>query len=199
MADDMYEHLVFDGFEHHTIAEVDPSLKERTLTVSGVSKTYAMTGWRIGFAGGPKPLIKAMTNVQGQATAGISTVGQAAATAALDGPQDGAREMAAAYKRRRDLVVDGLNACKGIACHKPEGAFYVFPNVAGCLGKTSGGGRAIATDQDFCAALLEEAHVATVHGGSFGMSPYVRISYASDDATLAEACRRIRSFCAELH
>ncbi|MBN9559609.1 MAG: pyridoxal phosphate-dependent aminotransferase [Alphaproteobacteria bacterium] len=199
MADDMYEHLVFDGFEHHTIAEVDPSLKERTLTVSGVSKTYAMTGWRIGFAGGPKPLIKAMTNVQGQATAGISTVGQAAAAAALDGPQDGAREMAAAYKRRRDLVVDGLNACKGIACHKPEGAFYVFPNVAGCLGKTSGGGRAIATDQDFCAALLEEAHVATVHGGSFGMSPYVRISYASDDATLAEACRRIRSFCAELH
>lgn len=199
MADDMYEHLVFDGFEHHTIAEVDPSLKERTLTVSGVSKTYAMTGWRIGFAGGPKPLIKAMTNVQGQATAGISTVGQAAAAAALDGPQDGAREMAAAYKRRRDLVVDGLNACQGIACHKPEGAFYVFPNVAGCLGKTSGGGRAIATDQDFCAALLEEAHVATVHGGSFGMSPYVRISYASDDATLAEACRRIRSFCAELH
>jgi aspartate aminotransferase len=199
MADDMYEHLVFDGFEHHTIAEVDPSLKERTLTVSGVSKTYAMTGWRIGFAGGPKPLIKAMTNVQGQATAGISTVGQAAAAAALDGPQDGAREMAAAYKRRRDLVVDGLNACQGIACHKPEGAFYVFPNVAGCLGKTSGGGRSITTDQDFCAALLEEAHVATVHGGSFGMSPYVRISYASDDATLAEACRRIRSFCAELH
>ena len=199
MADDMYEHLVFDGFEHHTIAEVDPTLKERTLTVSGVSKTYAMTGWRIGFAGGPKPLIKAMTNVQGQATAGISTVGQAAAAAALDGPQDGAREMAAAYKRRRDLVVDGLNACAGIACHKPEGAFYVFPNVAGCLGKISGGGRAIATDQDFCAALLEEAHVATVHGGSFGMSPYVRISYASDDATLAEACRRIRGFCAELH
>ncbi len=107
--------------------------------------------------------------------------------------------MAAAYKRRRDLVVDGLNACAGISCHKPEGAFYVFPNVAGCLGKTSGGGRAIATDQDFCAALLEEAHVATVHGGSFGMSPYVRISYASDDATLAEACRRIRAFCAELH
>jgi aspartate aminotransferase len=199
MADDMYEHLVFDGFEHHTIAEVDPTLKERTLTVSGVSMTYAMTGWRIGFAGGPKPLIKAMTNVQGQATAGISTVGQAAAAAALDGPQDGAREMAAAYKRRRDLVVDGLNACQGIACHKPEGAFYVFPNVAGCLGKTSGGGRSITTDQDFCAALLEEAHVATVHGGSFGMSPYVRISYASDDATLAEACRRIRSFCAELH
>jgi len=199
MADDMYEHLVFDGFEHHTIAEVDPALKERTLTVSGVSKTYAMTGWRIGFAGGPKPLIKAMTNVQGQATAGISTVGQAAAAAALDGPQDGAREMAAAYKRRRDLVVDGLNACQGIACHKPEGAFYVFPNVAGCLGKISGGGRSIATDQDFCAALLEEAHVATVHGGSFGMSPYVRISYASDDATLAEACRRIRTFCAELH
>jgi aspartate aminotransferase len=199
MADDMYEHLVFDGFEHHTIVEVDPSLKERALTISGVSKTYAMTGWRIGFAGGPKPLIKAMTNVQGHATAGISTVGQAAAAAALDGPQDEAMAMVAAYKRRRDLVVDGLNGCAGISCHKPEGAFYVFPNVAGCLGKTSGDGRAIATDQDFCAALLEEAHVATVHGGSFGMSPYVRISYATDDATLAEACRRIRGFCAELH
>ncbi len=199
LADDMYEHLRFDGQRHATVAEVDPALKERTLTVSGVSKTYAMTGWRIGFAGGPRPLIKAMTNVQGHSTAGISTVGQAAAAAALDGPQDESLAMRAAYHRRRDLVVDGLNACKGMACHKPEGAFYVFPNVAGCLGKTSGGGRPIATDRDFCAALLEEQFVATVHGSSFGMAPYVRISYATDDASLVEACRRIRTFCAELH
>ncbi|MBO0710366.1 MAG: pyridoxal phosphate-dependent aminotransferase [Acetobacteraceae bacterium] len=198
LADDMYEHLVFDGFEHHTIAEVDPSLRDRTLTVSGVSKTYAMTGWRIGFAGGPRALIKAMVNVQGHATAGISTVGQAAAAAALDGPQDEAEEMVSAYKRRRDLVVEWMNACEGVACHKPEGAFYVFPNVAGCLGKTSGGGRRIETDKDFCRALLEEQLVATVHGSSFGMAPYVRISYATNDAALAEACRRIRAFCAEL-
>ena len=199
MADDMYEHLCFDGFEHATIAQVDPALKDRTLTVSGVSKTYAMTGWRIGFAGGPRNLIRAMTNMQGHATAGISSVGQAAAAAALDGPQDEAQAMVTAYKRRRDLVVEGLNACPGMTCHKPEGAFYVFPNIAGCLGKTSGGGRPIATDQDFCTALLEEQLVATVHGSSFGMSPYVRISYATDDAALVEACRRIRSFCAELH
>jgi len=199
MADDMYEHLRFDGLSHPTIAEVDPALKERTLTVSGVSKTYAMTGWRIGFAGGPRPLVKAMTNVQGQSNAGISTVGQAAAAAALDGPQDASLAMVDAYRTRRDLVVDGLNACAGIACHKPEGAFYVFPNIAGCLGKTSGGGRSVQTDQDFCTALLEEQYVATVHGGSFGMSPYVRISYATDDASLVEACRRIRAFCAELH
>ncbi len=199
MADDMYEHLSYEGFGHPTLAEVDPTLRDRTLTVSGVSKTYAMTGWRIGFAGGPRPLIRAMANVQGHSNAGISTVGQAAAAAALDGPQDEARAMVAAYKRRRDLVVEALNACPGLACHRPEGAFYVFPNIAGCLGKTSAGGRAIATDQDFCIALLEEQLVATVHGGSFGMSPYVRISYATDDAALVEACRRIRSFCAELH
>ncbi len=199
MADDMYEHLRFDGLRHPTVAEVDPALRDRTLTVSGVSKTYAMTGWRIGFAGGPRPLVKAMTNVQGQSNAGISTVGQAAAAAALDGPQDESIAMVAAYRARRDLVVEGLNACAGISCHKPEGAFYVFPNIAGCLGKASGGGRTLATDQDFCAALLEEQYVATVHGGSFGMSPYVRISYATDDASLVEACRRIRAFCAELH
>ncbi len=199
MADDMYEHLRFDGRRHPTIAEVDPGLKDRVLTVSGVSKTYAMTGWRIGFAGGPRPLVKAMAAVQGHSNAGISTVGQAAAAAALNGPQDEAAAMVVAYRRRRDLVVDGLNACPGIACHKPEGAFYVFPNIAGCLGKTSGGGRTVLTDQDFCTALLEEQYVATVHGAAFGMSPYARISYATDDASLIEACRRIRAFCAELH
>jgi aspartate aminotransferase len=195
MSDDMYEHLVFDGFRHATMAQVAPDLKERTVTISGVSKTYAMTGWRIGFAAGPKALIKAMVNMQGQVSAGISTVGQAAAAAALDGPQDGVEEMIAAYKRRRDFVVEALNACPGISCHKPEGAFYVFPNVAGCLGKTTAGGRTIGNDFDFCMALLEEQLVATVHGAAYGMSPYLRVSTATDDASLHEACRRIKAFC----
>ena len=195
MSDDMYEHLLFDGFQHATMAQVAPELRDRTLTITGVSKTYAMTGWRIGFAAGPKNLIKAMVNVQGQVAAGISTVGQAAAAAALDGPQDGVAEQVAAYKRRRDFVVAALNECPGINCHKPEGAFYVFPNVAGCLGKTTAGGRKLENDLDFCVALLEEQLVATVHGEAYGMSPYLRISTATDDAALAEACRRIRLFC----
>jgi aspartate aminotransferase len=199
MADGMYEHLCYDGFEYCTIAEVAPGLRDRTLTIGGVSKTYAMTGWRIGFAGGPQPLIRAMVNVQGHATAGISTVGQAAAAAALDGPQDGVAEQVAAYKRRRDLVVESLNTCRGITCHKPEGAFYVFPGIAGCLGTWSEGGRRIDTDEDFSLALLEEQQVGVVHGAAFGMSPYLRISYATDDASLAEACRRIFRFCAGLH
>ncbi len=198
MCDDMYEHLVYDGFEHATIAAVEPRLRDRTLTVSGVSKTYAMTGWRIGFAGGPRDLIKAMVNVQGHATAGVSTVGQAAAVAALDGPQDLVTERAEAYRRRRDFVVDALNAAPGITCHKPEGAFYVYPNIAGCLGRTSPAGKRIETDEDFALALLEEAHVATVHGAAFGMSPYLRISYATDEAALEKACERIRTFCASL-
>ncbi len=198
LSDDMYEHLVFDGFKASTFAEVAPDLKDRTLTVSGVSKTYAMTGWRIGFAGGPKPLIKAMTVMQGQATAGVSTVGQAAAAAALDGPRDGVEVQVAAYRRRRDLAVEMLNASKGISCHKPEGAFYVFPNIAGCLGKTTAGGRVLLTDEDFSLALLEEAHVAVVHGAAFGMSPYVRISYATDDESLAKGMQRIAAFCCGL-
>ena len=199
MSDDMYEHLVFDGFQHATMAQVAPELRERTLTVSGVSKTYAMTGWRIGFAGGPKNLIKAMVNMQGQVSAGVSTVGQAAAAAALDGPQDGVQEQIVAYKRRRDFVVAALNQCPGINCHKPEGAFYVFPNIAGCLGKTTAGGRTLGSDFDFCMALLEEQLVATVHGAAYGMSPYLRISTATDDAALADACQRIRTFCDGLH
>lgn len=198
MTDDMYEHLVYDGFEFCTIAEVEPALKERTLTVNGASKTYAMTGWRVGFCGGPKALIKAMINMQGQATSGISTVSQAAAAAALDGPQDLVRERAEEYRRRRDLVVDMLNQAPGIACHKPEGAFYVFPNIAGCLGKTTKGGRKIATDTDFCIALLEEKYVAAVQGAAYGMSPYMRISYATDMESLREACGRIQEFCREL-
>ncbi len=198
MADDMYEHLVYDGFTHATAAAVQPALRDRTLTVSGVSKTYAMTGWRVGFAAGPKPLIRAMVAVQGHATAGVSGITQAAAAAALDGPQDGVATQAAAYRRRRDLVVDALNEAPGVLCHRPEGAFYVYPNIAGCLGKTTPGGVRIRTDEDFALALLEERHVATVHGAAFGMSPFLRISYATDDAALAEACARIQAFCAAL-
>ena len=198
MCDDMYEHLVFDG-EHATMAAVMPGLRDRTLTVSGVSKTYAMTGWRIGFAGGPRALIKAMVTMQGHVSAGVSTIGQAAATAALDGPQDAVPEMQAAYKRRRDMVVAALNRAPGIQCHKPEGAFYVFPSVAGCLGKTTPGGRRLDTDEDFAMAVLEEAHVALVAGTNFGMSPYVRISYATGDTALETACERIVRFCESLH
>ena len=198
LTDDMYEHLLYDDFEFCTIAEVEPRLKDRVLTVNGVSKTYAMTGWRIGFCGGPRDLIKAMFNMQGQLTAGVSTVGQAAAAAALDGPQDLVKERAAIYKARRDMVVEMLNAAPGIACHKPEGAFYVFPNIAGCLGKTSAGGRRIATDADFALALIEEKHVAVVHGAAYGMSPYLRISYATETEKLREACARIQDFCRSL-
>ncbi|MCZ8148327.1 MAG: pyridoxal phosphate-dependent aminotransferase [Roseomonas sp.] len=195
LTDDMYEHLLYDDFEFCTIAEVEPRLKDRVLTVNGVSKTYAMTGWRIGYCGGPRDLIKAMFNMQSQLTAGVSTVGQAAAAAALDGPQDLVKERAALYKARRDMVVEMLNAAPGIACHKPEGAFYVFPNIAGCLGKVSAGGRRIATDADFALALIEEKHVAVVHGAAYGMSPYLRISYATETESLREACARIQEFC----
>ena len=199
MSDDMYEHLVFDGFEHATMAAVEPRLRDRVLTVTGVSKTYAMTGWRIGFCAGPRGLIKAMVNMQAQVAAGVSTVGQAAAAAALDGPQDDVPRMADAYRRRRDLVVDALNQAPGLLCHRPEGAFYVYPSVAGCLGKTTEAGTLLRTDEDFALALLEEQHVALVHGAAFGMSPYVRISCATDDASLVEACRRIGIFCTGLH
>ena len=198
MTDDMYEHLIYDGFEFGTIADVEPRLKDRTLTVNGASKTYAMTGWRVGFCGGPKALIKGMMNMQGQATAGVSTISQAAVAAALDGPQEIVRERAEEYRQRRDLVVEMLNAAPGISCHKPEGAFYVFPNIAGCIGKTSKGGRKIETDTDFAMALLEEKYVATVQGTAYGMSPYLRISYATNTDNLREACGRIQAFCREL-
>ena len=196
MSDDMYEHLVYGDFAYSTLAAVEPRLRDRTLTISGVSKTYAMTGWRIGFCAGPKDLIRAMVNMQGQATAGVSTVGQAAAAAALDGPQEVVAERAAIYRRRRDFVVDALNAIPGISCHRPEGAFYVYPNIAGCLGRTTAGGKTITTDEDFARALLEEGHVALVHGAAYGMSPYLRISYATDEASLEEACKRIATFVA---
>lgn len=198
LTDDMYEHLIYDGFEFCTIAEVEPRLRDRVLTVNGASKAYAMTGWRIGYCGGPKALIKAMANIQGQSTSGVSTLGQAATTAALDGPQDLLRERAVIYRERRDLVVGWLNDAPGITCHKPEGAFYVFPNIAACLGKTSKGGRRIETDVDFVTALLAEKQVAVVQGSAYGMSPYFRVSYATDTESLREGCGRIQEFCREL-
>ena len=195
MSDDMYEHLMFDGVPHATMAAAEPRLRDRTLTISGVSKTYAMTGWRVGFAAGPKHLVRAMVTMQGHVAAGVNTIGQAAAAAALNGPQDAVPVMVAAYARRRDVIVDALNRAPGIVCHKPEGAFYVYPNIAGCLGKTSAGGRRIETDEDFAMALLEERHVAVVRGSAFGMSPYLRISYATADADIAEAGEKIVAFC----
>ncbi len=198
MADDVYEHLVYGDAKFSTVAEVEPALKDRTLTVNGASKAYAMTGWRVGFAGGPRAMIAAMTNMQGQIGSGISTIGQAAAAAALNGPQDLLKERAADYQKRRDEVVAMLRAAQGITCHLPEGAFYVFPNIAGCIGKTTKGGTRIADDTDFVTALLEEKHVATVQGTAYGMSPYFRISYATDMASLREGCTRIQEFCAEL-
>ena len=198
MSDEIYEHLVYDGVKMHSIAEVEPRLKDRTLTVNGASKAYAMTGWRVGYAGGPKPMIQAMMNMQGQATAGVSTIGQAAVTAALEGPQDIIESHRADYQNRRDLVVGWLREAKGITCHKPEGAFYVFPNIAGCIGKTTPKGKKLETDTDFVTALLEERHVATVQGTAYGMSPYFRISYATDLESLREGCKRIQEFCADL-
>jgi len=198
MTDDMYEHLIYGDFEFCTMAQVEPKLHDRVLTVNGASKAYAMTGWRIGYAGGPKPLIDAMLNVQGQTTSGVSTIGQAAATAALDGPQDLLRARAEAYRERRDLVVGMLNEAPGMHCSTPEGAFYVFPNIAGCIGRTSAGGQRIETDRDFVMALLNEKHVAIVQGAAYGLSPYVRVSYATDTERLREGCRRIVAFCREL-
>ncbi len=197
MTDECYCRFLYDS-EPFSIASL-PGAKSTVIVAGSLSKTYAMTGWRIGFAGGPKPLIKAMVNMQGQATAGISTVGMAAAVAALNGPQDGARAQSEAYKRRRDIAVEMLNASPGISCHSPEGAFYVFPNVAGCLGKTTAGGRFLKTDEDVCLALLEEHYVATVHGAAYHMSPYLRISTATEDGELIEGLRRIQTFCEGLH
>jgi aspartate aminotransferase len=195
MADDIYEHLVFDGFAFATVAGVEPRLRGRTLTVNGVSKAYAMTGWRIGYAGGPAELIRAMAKVQSQSTSNPCTVSQWAAVEALDGPQDFLAPHRALFQRRRDLVVAGLNAAPGIECPVPEGAFYVYPSIAGCIGKVSAGGARITDDEAFARALLDETGVAVVHGAAFGLSPHFRVSYATSDAALAEACARIRRFC----
>ncbi|ETX28414.1 pyridoxal phosphate-dependent aminotransferase [Roseivivax isoporae] len=195
MSDDMYEHLAFGDFVFCTPAEVEPRLYDRTLTVNGVSKAYAMTGWRIGYAGGPEPLIAAMRKVQSQSTTNPCSISQWAAVEALEGPQDILAERAEAFRRRRDLVVAALNACPGLDCPVPEGAFYVYPSCAGTIGRTSAGGTRIDDDETFARALLEETGVAVVFGAAFGLSPHFRISYAAADATLAEACRRIRTFC----
>jgi aspartate aminotransferase len=198
MADDMYEHLIHDGSAHATLAAVAPDLADRTLTISGVSKTYAMTGWRVGFGGGPSRLIRAMSQVQGQSTGGVGPVAQAAAVAALDGSQDLVAEMRRVYGARSRRVAAALNGIPGIACTAPAGAFYVFPDISGVLGQSSPGGSAIASDVDFAKALVEEAHVAAVHGAAFGAPGYLRLSTAAADAALDEACRRIVSFCAAL-
>ncbi|WP_420343479.1 pyridoxal phosphate-dependent aminotransferase [Paenirhodobacter sp.] len=195
MSDDMYEHLVFGDFEFTTPAQVEPALYDRTLTCNGVSKAYAMTGWRIGYAGGPESLIKAMGKVQSQSTSNPSSISQYAALEALNGPQDYITESKQAFERRRDLVVAALNTCPGITCPVPEGAFYVYPSIAGCIGKTSKGGVNIADDEAFASALLEENGVAVVFGAAFGLSPNFRISYATSDAQLTEACARIKAFC----
>ena len=195
MSDDMYEHLAYDDFTFCTPAEVEPKLYGRTLTVNGVSKAYAMTGWRIGYAAGPEPLIAAMRKIQSQSTTNPCSISQWAAVEALNGPQDFLAERCAAFKTRRNLVVDMLNTAPGISCPVPEGAFYVYPSVAGCLGKTSADGARIDTDEDFATALLAETGVAVVFGAAFGLSPYFRISYATSDDVLHEACSRIVRFC----
>lgn len=191
LADDMYEHIVYDDFDFVTPAELEPKLKDRTLTINGVSKSYAMTGWRIGYAGGPKPLIKAMAVVQSQATSCPSSVSQAAAVEALNGPQEIVAERCRSFQQRRDLVVDGLNAIPGITCLRPEGAFYTFSSVAGLIGKRTPEGTVIDSDRTFCAWLLEREGVAVVPGSAFGLAPYFRISYATSEAELREALARI--------
>jgi aspartate aminotransferase len=193
--DDIYEKLAFDGFKPATILQVEPKLRDRTVTMNGCSKAYAMTGWRIGFAGAPVALIKAMDKLQSQSTSNTSSISQAAALAALTGPQDFIGEMRAVYQERRNLVVEMLNAAPGITCHKPEGAFYVFPGVHGCIGKTSKGGARITDDESFVLALLDEEGVAAVHGAAFMYPGHFRISYATDTASLKEACGRIQRFC----
>jgi len=198
MTDDMYEHLVYDGFDFTTPAQVEPKLYDRTLTVNGVSKAYSMTGWRIGYAGGPKELIKAMGAVQGHSTSNPSSISQAAATAALNGDQSFLKDWVVAFKKRRDLVVSMLNQAQGISCPTPEGAFYVYPSCAGCIGKRTPDGKIIENDSDFVTYLLESEGVATVQGVAFGLSPHFRISYATSEKALEEACKRIQRACAAL-
>lgn len=199
MTDDMYEHLTFGNFKFCTPAQVEPALYDRTLTVNGVSKAYAMTGWRIGYAAGPVELIKAMAKVQSQSTSNPCSVSQYAALEALSGPQDFIAANNKVFQRRRDLVVKMLNEAPGIDCPVPEGAFYVYPSIMGCIGKTSDGGAKIVDDEAFATALLEEQGVAVVFGAAFGLSPHFRVSYATSDEALKTACERIRAFCEGLN
>ncbi|MCE3291032.1 MAG: aspartate aminotransferase [Caulobacter sp.] len=195
LTDDMYEHLVFDDFEFTTIAQVVPELYDRTLTMNGVSKAYSMTGWRIGYAGGPEPLIKLMAKVMSQSTSNPSSISQWAAVEALNGPQDFIKPNAKLFQERRDLVVSMLNQASGMHCPTPEGAFYVYPSVAELIGKTAPTGKVITDDEAFASELLESEGVAVVHGAAFGLSPHFRISYATSNAVLEEACGRIQRFC----
>jgi aspartate aminotransferase len=198
MTDDMYEHLVYDGFQFCTPAQVEPKLYDRTLTVNGVSKAYAMTGWRIGYAAGAKVLIDAIRKVQSQSTTNPSSISQTAAVEALDGQQNYRAEWIESFKRRRDLVVKGVNEAAGLTCNTPEGAFYVYPSCAGTIGKKTPDGKVIENDDDFAFYLLESEKVVVVPGSAFGLSPNFRISYATSDEKLAEACKRIQRACAAL-
>jgi aspartate aminotransferase len=198
LTDDMYEHLVFDGFRFTTIAQIEPRLYPRTLTVNGVSKAYCMTGWRIGFGGGPVELIKAMATIQSQSTSNPSSISQAASVEALNGPKDFIPKHNASFKARRDLVVEMLNRAPGLFCPRPEGAFYVYPSCAGALGKRTPKGKVIENDTDFVEYLLEAEGVAVVQGVAFGLSPHFRVSYATSTAALTEACARIQRACAAL-
>jgi aspartate aminotransferase len=194
----MYEHLTYNDFTFRTIAEVEPKLYERTLTMNGVSKAYAMTGWRIGYAAGPLQLIKAMDMIQGQQTSGACTIAQWASVEALNGPQDFVAKNKAVFQNRRDLVVSMLNQARGIACPVPEGAFYVYPSCAALIGKKAPSGKVIGTDEDFVTELLETEGVAVVHGSAFGLGPNFRISYATSEQQLEEACIRIQRFAGSL-
>ena len=198
LTDDIYEKLVYDGFKVATVVQVEPRLRDRTLTMNGCSKAYAMTGWRIGFGGGPRPLIRAMDKLQGQSTSNPSSISQAAAVEALNGPQDFLNGWVATYQARRDLVAGMLNDTPGLHCLTPEGAFYVFPSMQGCIGKITAGGARIGNDEDFVVALLKEMGVATVHGAAFMYPGYFRVSYATSTEALTEACGRIRRFCATM-
>jgi aspartate aminotransferase len=198
LTDDMYEHILYDGFTFATIAQVEPRLYPRTLTMNGCSKAYSMTGWRIGYCAGPEGLIKAMAAVQSQSTTMATSISQWAAVEALNGPQDFIKPRAAAFQKRRDLVVSMLNQATGIKCPTPEGAFYVYPSAQGTIGKAAPSGRTITNDEDFAAELLEAEGVAVVHGAAFGSSPHFRISYATSEEVLEKACQRIQRFCASL-
>jgi len=198
LTDDMYEHLTYGDFVFTTIAQVEPALYDRTLTMNGVSKAYAMTGWRIGYAAGPVQLIKAMDMIQGQQTSGACTIAQWASVEALNGPQDFIARNKAIFQNRRDLVVSMLNQARGIQCPSPEGAFYVYPSCANLIGRKTPSGKVIQTDEDFCSELLEAEGVAVVFGSAFGLGPNFRISYATSEALLEEACTRIQRFTAAL-
>src|SRR5690606_41525431 len=198
LTDDMYEHLIFDDLKFYTVAQVEPALYERTLTVNGFSKAYCMTGWRLGYGAGPKPLIDAMRKLQSQSTSNPSSITQWAGIEALNGPQDFIPKNNEAFRERRDLDVSMPNQAKGIKCATPQGAFYVYPSCEGAIGKTTPSGKKINNDEDFVTALLEDEGAATVHGAAFALSPFFRISYASSMEVLEDACSRVQRFCASL-